>query len=167
MLDIIKYKIANIVTDDEDKGVIKDKLKSIMADIDRYKEENKPLSEIHSIFRTLEEYSNMYKMETSKYMAIPVEHYIDRTFQAQEIMCILSLILSLINDVLRKYNDPVEEKGSLAKYLRMLNTNREFYQGEKMAWSVNMKAQTAVVTDYTVKTKLRSKQSLSVKEVDD
>lgn len=147
MLDIVKYKLLNVITDKNDINLIKTDLKNIVTEIETYKKENEPLSDMHSVFRTLEEYSNMYIIETQKFMAIPPEEYGKRAFQSQEILCILSLVLSLITQILRKYANPSEDKGTLSRYLRMLNDNKEHFKGEKMSWSIIAKEQTALIQD--------------------
>lgn len=162
MLDKVKYKLLNAITNTNDVGLIKTDLKKIISEIEKFQEENKPLSDMHSVFRTLEEYSTMYTIETQKYLAIPREQYHDRAYQAQEILCILSLVLSLITSILRKYNNPAEEKGTLARYLRMLNENKEHFKGEKMSWSIIAKEQTALVQDIT---SIRSTPTDNLKKV--
>lgn len=159
MLTKIKYQLSGIVVNSNDTELIKNELKNVISDIDAFQEANKPLSDMHSTFRTLEEYSSLYEVETAKFSAIPNEKYLDRAWKIQEILSVLSLILSLINDVLRKYNNPSSADGSqAAKYLRMLNTNQEHFKSERMSWIVALKAQTAVIEDFTLQRQLRAKR---------
>lgn len=143
MLDIIKNRIANIATTYTNMDLVNKELLKLASDIEKFQSEDSTTSDLHRTFRTLERYSTMYKIAVEEYLAIPVKELHKRSFQLQEILCLLTLITSAIVSVLRKYNSS-DDKGTLGKHLRTLNNNLEYYKAEKISWTTMLKAITTL-----------------------
>ena len=145
MLDIIKSKLFNI-SGYESSEVMKQELCKLAADIEKYQQEDATSSDLHRAFRTLERYSNMYKIAVDDYLAISVADLEKRSFKLQDILCLLTLITSIIVTTLRKYNT-AEDKGALGRHIRTLNNNLEFYKNEKISWTTMLKAISTLIEE--------------------
>lgn len=140
-------------------------LKKLIEDIQAFQNGDETSSDLHKIMKIIQRYSVMYRIESEKYMAIPQDRLEDRSYQVQEILCLLTLITTSINDVLRKYNMS-EDKGQLGKHLRTLNNNYEFYRNEKISWTTIMKGVSTLITARTVAEKAKLQElMLEVKQV--
>lgn len=144
MLDIIKHKINNIRTDCNSVDAMKLRLAGIVEDIESYQASHATLSEIHAVFRALDEYSNMYHAELTKYAAIPREDKRRSSYQIQEMICVLALMGSLLSNTLRRYTT-AEDKSTLAKHLRKLNEISEYVRSEKIMWQSTLKSFTVLI----------------------
>ena len=156
MLESVKYKLEGILTSCASIERAKGEIKNIVANINSYLDSDKQVTDLHRTFRTIEEYDTMFKVETNKFMGIPQTMHYDRIYQAQEILCICSLILSYITRQLKKYNtEATETRGTTAKALRQLAEVKEQYKCEKMSWGGILKAETAVLTALMDEAKLK------------
>lgn len=158
MLDIIRNKITNIATTFTVPALMSKELLKVAEDIKKYQEEDQVSSDLHRTFKMLQRYSNMYKIAVDKYMAMPMSDLEGRSFQLQEILCLLSLATSVINNVLRKYNTS-DDKGTLGKHLRTLNNNLEYYKNEKISWTTMLKAITTIISDRIADKKLKMQEA--------
>lgn len=147
MLETVKQILENAITDTNSPVVLKNIMKDVIDRITAYLQEDSVSTDIHSTFRALERYSTLYKVNVQKYMAFSLTTPLtDRIFLAQEILCILSMALCTIGEVIRKY-DSSKDKGTLAKYLRMLNEEKDMYKTEKISWMNTQKALTTLLSD--------------------
>ena len=145
MLDVIKNRLFNISTY-EHTDVIKSELQKLASDIEKYQQEDVTSSDLHRTFRMLERYSTMYKVAVDEYLAISVSDLEKRSFQLQEVLCLLTLMSSVITNTLRKYNT-AEDKGALGRHIRTLNNNLEYYKNEKISWTTMLKAVTTLIEE--------------------
>lgn len=159
MLNVIKNRLVNIVGTYTSINSMVNALKTLIEDITKYQSEDETASDLHKIFKIIQRYSVMYKVESEKYLTIPQEKLDDRSYQVQEILCILTLITTSINDILRKYNMS-EDKGQLGKHLRTLTNNYEFYRNEKISWTTIMKGVSTLITARTVSEKAKLQELL-------
>lgn len=146
MLDIIKSKLTNIATTFVKPEAMSSELLKLVEKINKYQEEDKNVTDLHRVTRIITKYSTMYKVAVEDYMAIPNDRLEDRSFQVQEILCLLSLITSAVTDILRKYNMS-EDKGSIGRHLRTLTNSYEFYKNEKITWTTVLKGITTLITE--------------------
>ena len=144
MLDIIKQKIANIALYETKEHMSMD-LRKIAEDIEKYQAEDGVSSDLHRTFRMIERYSTMYKVAVDEYMAMSTENLEKRSFKLQDILCLLTLLTSLIVGTLRKYNTTADDKGTMGKYIRTLNNNLEQYKNDKISWTTMLKAITTMM----------------------
>lgn len=144
MLDTIKEKINHIRTDYVSVEAIKSRLAEIVQSIDDYQKSRATLSEVHAVFRTLDEYEAMYNAELTKYAAIPRDNKKKCSYQIQEMLCILAMMGALLTITLRKYVS-AEDKSTLAKHLRKLNDINEYVKSEKIMWQSALKSMTVLL----------------------
>ena len=87
----------------------------------------------------------MYRIAVNKYMVMAKTQLEDRSFQIQEILCLISLITSIITDTIRKYNTGDDKNSSIGKHLRRLSEDLEYYKGEKITWTTILKSITTMI----------------------
>lgn len=160
MLDIIKSKLAIIATYGTTEHMALD-LRKLAEDIEKYQSEDAVSNDLHRTFRMIERYSTMYKVAVDEYLAIPTKELEKRSFKLQDILCLLTLITSLIVNTLRKYNTVSEDKGTMGKYIRTLNNNLEQYKNDKISWTTMLKAITTMIDARITKTKERMQDRLT------
>ena len=144
MLDIIKHKLNNIITDYVTVDAIKSRLVDILQSIEDYQKSHATLSEVHSVFRTLDEYENMYNAELVKYGAMSRQDKVKCSYQIQEMICVLAMMGSLLNATLRKYVVS-EDKSALGKHLRRLAEISDYVRSEKIMWQSVLKSTTVLI----------------------
>ena len=148
MLDTIRIKLENILTECTNLDMAKVYVKAIVDKIMAYQDQNKAESDLHATFRLMEQYDTLFRTETKKFLAIPQTNHYDRVYQVQEILTICTLMLSYINRELKRHNLEVTEvRGSASKKntLRILSESKEQYKSEKMSWGGILKAETAII----------------------
>lgn len=153
MLDIIKQRLFNI-SGYSTASLMADELRKLAGDIEKFQSEDATTSDMHRTFRMMERYSTMYKVAVEEYLALPTTNLEKRSFQLQEILCLLTLLTTLIAGTLRKYNT-AEDKGTLGKYIRTLSNNLEQFKNDKISWTTMLKATTTMIEERIVKTKER------------
>lgn len=145
MIEKIKLKLINVILESSNLDTAKARIKGIIKFIEEYQESDKTLTDVHSVFRALEEYNVMYNNEIAKYGAMEKSELAKCSYQLQEIICILAMMGSLLNNILRKYNT-AEDKSTLAKYLRRLNDMSEYVRGEKIMWQSVLKSTSTLIS---------------------
>ncbi len=92
MLDLVKEQLEIMLTQTTTSDGFRTEIKNVIERINRYNQENDNSSDVHKVFRSLEQYSNLYKTEVAKYMSLG-DSFKERIFQCQEILCVLTLLL--------------------------------------------------------------------------
>lgn len=144
MLDIIKQRIENILTDVSTIDLAKIKLRKMVEDIESYQSSNETLSDLHRTFRAVDEYKTMYNQELIKYGAIDSENILKRSLAVQGMLLTLAMMGSLLENILGKYNAG-GDKSTIQKYLRKINDENEFVKSEKILWQSTLKSLTTII----------------------
>lgn len=144
MLEQVKLRLENILTDYDSVEAIKVSLGKVVKDIQDYQKSSATLSDVHNALRTLEQYDTMYNMELERYNAMDRKNNKECSYQVQEMICILALMGSLLTNTLRKYT-MMEDKSVMAKYLRRLNEINEYVRSEKIMWQSVLKSLTTLI----------------------
>ena len=116
MLDLVRNKITNIITQYETVDTLKPELVKLINYIKKYQDENKNTTDVHRAFAATQRYAEMYRIAVNKYMVMAKTQLEDRSFQIQEILCLISLITSIITDTIRKYNTGDDKNSSIGKH---------------------------------------------------
>lgn len=162
MLDVIKHKIINIATTYSTPELMSAELRKVAEDIEKYQSEDATATDLHRTFRALERYATMYKVAVEEYLAMPTKDLEKRSFQLQEILCLLTLITSLIAGTLRKYSTG-DDKGTIGRHVRTLSNNLEQYKNDKISWTTMLKAVTTMVEERIVRRRERMQERITVK----
>lgn len=152
MLDVVKQKISYIAMNYETPELMSAELRKVAEEIEKFQSEDAQTTDLHRTFRALEKYSTMYKIAVDEYLAIPTTQLEQRSFQLQEILCLLTLMTSIISSTLRKYHTS-DEKGTLGRYIRTLTGNLELYKGDKISWMSILKSITTMMEERITKAK--------------
>lgn len=160
MLDIIKNKLTNIMTTCTKTETMNAELLKLVNYINKCQEENKNTTDIHRAFRATQKYAEMYRIAVNKYMVMSKTQLEDRSFQIQEVLCLISLVTSVITDTIRRYNSGEDKNSSIGKNLRKLSEELEYFKAEKIAWTTMQKAITTLIADKTTDKKVAMQQLL-------
>ena len=160
MLDLVRNKITNIITQYETVDTLKPELVKLINYIKKYQDENKNTTDVHRAFAATQRYAEMYRIAVNKYMVMAKTQLEDRSFQIQEILCLISLITSIITDTIRKYNTGDDKNSSIGKHLRRLSEDLEYYKGEKITRTTILKSITTMISDKSTDKKVLMQQAL-------
>lgn len=160
MLDLVRNKVTNIITQCETAESLKAELVKLVNYIKKYQDENKNTTDVHRAFTSTQRYSEMYRIAVNKYMVMAKTQLEDRAFQIQEILCLISLITSVITDTVRKYNTGDDKNSSIGKHLRRLSEDLEYFKGEKITWTTVLKSITTMISDKSTDKKVLMQQAL-------
>lgn len=164
MLNVVKEKLTNLLLNSDTIEYTKGELKKVIDSIDAFEKANNTMTDMHSAFRALEEYTVQYGMEVNNYYQMDERALSDRITQIQKIVCLVTMASALISAVLRRYNT-AKDTGTIAKYLRTLNDQKETFKNDKITWISVLKSLTTLVADATADKAIKEKElMLKIKE---
>lgn len=162
MLAVVREKLTNLLLNSDTLEYTKGEIKKVIEDISKFEKTNETMTDMHAAFRALEDYNIQYATETINYYALDEVNISKRVIQVQKILCIVIMSSAVISTVLRRYNTGKEANGTgtIAKYLRMLNEQKESLKNDKITWTGILKSLTTMVADITADKAIQEKEIL-------
>jgi hypothetical protein len=155
MLDVLKIELENTLVDTTNYDTIKKAIRKVIAKIDKYQEENNVLASAHSAMRVVEEYNTFYLNAIREYEAISPDKTNTRTWQVQEILTILNIIITNLSTTIRRYGTETDDKSTIGKNMRKLRQTLDDFKESRMSWLTTLKSHTTLTAYETEALKAR------------
>lgn len=129
----LKDKLDNITKED---------IQKLIEDIESYTTAENKFEDIASIMRTVHEYNMSYLQQIQEYELLPENEILKRTEKARGILCTLSALHTYLVLTRAHISDSTYNMKNIRTYVADLESRKEHFRTEKMAWITILKSLT-------------------------
>ena len=151
--DMLRAELVNMLDRDED--FVQQRIQKLIDKVDADIEERNKSTQIHDVFRVIEEYRQTYINIVSEFTTLQPNAIQAKTYKTHEALCVLMALSTLLTSSSISVLTGATETDPMYKQARQLQEYRDFYKSEKIVWQSILKSLTARVALDTENKKLK------------
>lgn len=129
---------------DQDEDFVQQRLHKLIEKLDGELEvKNSSSTIISEVLATVEGYNQTYLSLLAEYNVLDIEDKKARINKIHEILCTVSALSTyLVSSCAQYFVGTIEELSPVAKYIKILEMKRDYYNSEKIVWQSLLKSLT-------------------------
>ena len=157
-INFIREQLTNMLDRDED--FVQQRIHILIEKLDGELEiRNSSSTVISEVLATVEGYNQTYLSLLAEYNTIDVEDKKARVNKIHEILCTVSALSTyLVSSCAQYFTGNIEEISPIAKYIKILEMKRDYYNSEKIVWQSLLKSLTQQLAKETETIKYKTMQ---------